>query len=383
MILHAGAPLAPHDLLRAWTLDPAILIPIGIAAIIWVRGRRRSRLFAAGLLSLFVALVSPLHRAGDVLFFAHMIQHEILMLAAAPLLVLANPAAIVVAGIPVRFRRRVGKAITTVSHAVTPLAAFVTHAVAIWVWHIPGLYDASVSSDLVHLLQHVSFLGTGVVFWWTLIHSPRRSEGVAIASLFVTAIHTTLLGFLLTEANRPLYSVYNSSGSLSWGFTPLEDQQLGGLIMWIPGSLVYLAGALYLAHRWIGRSAKRANMRDAAIRTTMSVALIALIGCGRDAEWAAEMTGGVPGRGRDTMRKYGCQSCHSIPGVPGAAALVGPPLGGIASRSYIAGVMSNTPQHMIEWLRNPPGVDPKTAMPDMNVTERDARDMAAYLYTLR
>jgi cytochrome c2 len=76
-------------------------------------------------------------------------------------------------------------------------------------------------------------------------------------------------------------------------------------------------------------------------------------------------------------------SCHSIPGVKGATARVGPPLSGIASRSYIAGVLSNTPDHMIEWLRNPPGIDSKTAMPNMSVTERDARDIAAYLYTLK
>ena len=102
-----------------------------------------------------------------------------------------------------------------------------------------------------------------------------------------------------------------------------------------------------------------------------------------DTQWAASMTGGAPARGREAIRSYGCQSCHTIPGIQGTKALVGPPLAGIASRSYIAGVMSNTPQHMIEWLRNPPGIDSKTAMPNMNVTERDARDIAAYLYTLR
>jgi cytochrome c2 len=95
------------------------------------------------------------------------------------------------------------------------------------------------------------------------------------------------------------------------------------------------------------------------------------------------MTGGSPLRGQEAIRSYGCMSCHSIPGVKGATARVGPPLSGIASRSYIAGVLSNTPDHMIEWLRNPPGIDSKTAMPNMSVTERDARDIAAYLYTLK
>jgi cytochrome c len=115
-----------------------------------------------------------------------------------------------------------------------------------------------------------------------------------------------------------------------------------------------------------------------------TVVMILAIGCSdRDAQWAASMTGGTPSRGRDAIRSYGCQTCHAIPGITGASALVGPPLGGIATRSYIAGVLSNTPQHMIEWLRNPPAVDSKTAMPNMKVTERDARDIAAYLYTLR
>jgi cytochrome c2 len=101
-----------------------------------------------------------------------------------------------------------------------------------------------------------------------------------------------------------------------------------------------------------------------------------------DAE-AGELTGGNPHRGAEAMRRYGCQSCHSIPGISGANALVGPPLGGIASRSFIAGVLVNNPSNMITWLRNPPAVDSKTAMPNMGVTEKDARDMSAYLYTLR
>ena len=95
------------------------------------------------------------------------------------------------------------------------------------------------------------------------------------------------------------------------------------------------------------------------------------------------MTGGDVRRGRVAIRQYACQTCHVIPGVTGANALVGPPLNGIASRSYLAGVLTNTPDHMIEWLRNPQEIDPLSAMPDVGVTEQDARDIAAYLYTLR
>ena len=155
--------------------------------------------------------------------------------------------------------------------------------------------------------------------------------------------------------------------------------------MWVPGGVVYLLAALFLMLKWMRESGLRVAKREAVFRTAALLLVAMMIGCidNRDAKWAAEMTGGSTGRGREAIRSYGCMSCHSIPGIQGATARVGPSLDGIASRSYIAGVMSNTPQHMIEWLRNPPAIDSKTAMPNMNVTERDARDIAAYLYTLR
>ena len=95
------------------------------------------------------------------------------------------------------------------------------------------------------------------------------------------------------------------------------------------------------------------------------------------------MTGGDPARGPDLMRKYGCQSCHTIPGVVGADGLVGPPLAGIASRSYIGGVLPNAPANMLRWIEDPKAVDSLTAMPNVGVTPSDARHIAAYLYTLR
>lgn len=102
-----------------------------------------------------------------------------------------------------------------------------------------------------------------------------------------------------------------------------------------------------------------------------------------DARDAAQLTGGDPVRGRDMLRAYGCQTCHTIPGVTGANGLVGPPLAGIASRSYIGGVLPNAPENMIRWIRDPKAVDPLTAMPNVGVTPADARHIAAYLYTLR
>ncbi|WP_420129396.1 c-type cytochrome [Longimicrobium sp.] len=122
------------------------------------------------------------------------------------------------------------------------------------------------------------------------------------------------------------------------------------------------------------------------VRRVALIGLLALAACGRDRDKAfvdaAALTGGDAYAGREKAREYGCGSCHTIPGVPGAHALVGPPLEGIAGRMYIAGVLTNTPQHMMRWIMDPPAVDSATAMPNVGVTEKDARDIAAYLYTL-
>ena len=115
----------------------------------------------------------------------------------------------------------------------------------------------------------------------------------------------------------------------------------------------------------------------------LTVAGLALTSCAPHDREASRVTGGDVQRGRIAIRQYACQTCHVIPGVTGANALVGPPLNGIASRLYLGGVLPNTPDHMIEWVRHPQKIDPMSAMPDVGVTERDARDIAAYLYTLR
>jgi cytochrome c len=123
------------------------------------------------------------------------------------------------------------------------------------------------------------------------------------------------------------------------------------------------------------------------IRGVLLLALLALTACGPDTGKAfadaAALTGGNAYAGREKAREYGCGSCHTIPGVAGAHALVGPPLDGIAGRMFIAGVLTNTPQHMVSWIVDPPAIDSATAMPNLGVTEEDARDIAAYLYTLR
>lgn len=120
----------------------------------------------------------------------------------------------------------------------------------------------------------------------------------------------------------------------------------------------------------------------------LACAVAVLGGCGLGGEDtsfrdAAALTGGNPHAGREKARQYGCGSCHTIRGVPGANAMVGPPLTGMGERMYIAGTLTNTPQHMVAWIKDPPAIDSATAMPNVGVTEADARDIAAYLYAIR
>lgn len=111
--------------------------------------------------------------------------------------------------------------------------------------------------------------------------------------------------------------------------------------------------------------------------------VLGLTGCNSVEETARHLTGGEPEHGRTLIRKYGCQTCHTIPGVPGADGMVGPPLDRIASRTYLAGRLPNNPQNLMRWIRDPQGISPGTAMPNLRVSEKDGRDIAAYLYTLK
>jgi putative membrane protein len=265
---HAGEPLEPHDLWSAWRFDPGIVIPLLLAAILYTRGARTTRgitsrqrlCFWSGWLMLVLALVSPLHPLGEVLFSAHMTQHEILMLAAAPLLVLSRPLVAFLWGLPMDTRRIIGRwskgrTVQSIWRRLTdPLTAWIIHAVALWTWHAPALFQATLSSDLVHTAQHISFLGSALLFWWALFYARgRRSYGWGVLYIFTTAIHTSILGALLTFAQVVWYPAYRATAP-AWGLSPLEDQQIGGLIMWVPAGLVYIAAGLTLFALWLRES---------------------------------------------------------------------------------------------------------------------------------
>jgi cytochrome c oxidase assembly factor CtaG len=139
-----------------------------------------------------------------------------------------------------------------------PLAAWLIHAVALWVWHIPVLFEAVLEREWVHTLQHLSFFLSALLFWWALIHGRERAlgYGAAVLFLFTTALHSGLLGALITFAPNVWYPGYLKT-TQTWGLTPLEDQQLGGLIMWIPAGLVYVVAGLALFAGWLRESEAR------------------------------------------------------------------------------------------------------------------------------
>jgi putative membrane protein len=255
---------------EAWGVEPAIVLPLLALGLVYASGLVRVRAaaptairsrdvsaFAAGYATLVVALVSPLHGLSEEIFSAHMLQHELLMALAAPLLVIGRPGAVMLWAFNRPTRVRIGALLRGVKvrrgwRVLTrPFDAWLIHALAIWVWHIPVLFQSTLHSEVAHGLQHASFLGSALLFWWSLAHGMRRAErGMAIIYLFTTAVHTAVLGALMTFAHAPWYPEY-ASGTASWGLTPMGDQQLAGLIMWVPASAAYLVAALVAIRSWL------------------------------------------------------------------------------------------------------------------------------------
>lgn len=183
--------------------------------------------FATGWGTVALALLSPLHHHAERLLWAHMVQHELLMVVAAPLLVLGRPLEAWRWVFPMRVPRIFSD----------PLFAWGLHAAGIWAWHIPVLFEAAVRNPWLHLLQHTSFFLPAAIFWWTIFAPGPRQLG-GILYLLTTMMHTGALGALMTFSRTPWYAGY-----------ALEDQQLAGLVMWVPAGVAYPLAALFLVSR--------------------------------------------------------------------------------------------------------------------------------------
>jgi putative membrane protein len=282
---HDGRPHGFDDLYRYWNFDPVIVVFLVLSAGIYAAGLVRlwnaggrghgiskgsAGLYLLGWLSLAAALVSPLHQWGEVLFAAHMTQHEILMLVSAPLIVMGRPFIAAIWAVPESLRPGFGQLVSrspikTAWRQVTkPWAAWAIHAVVLWAWHIPALFQTTLDSWAIHTLQHASFFFSALLFWWAIIYNAagRASYGAGVLYLFTTSIQSGLLGVFLTLTTRLWYPAYSATVG-DWGFTPLEDQQLGGLIMWIPAGIIYTFAALVMFASWMRASERRVAKGEA------------------------------------------------------------------------------------------------------------------------
>ena len=270
---HAEPAVSAADVWLAALVTTALLVYLRGVYGLWAAapGHRRTMPryavpFAIGWLLITLALLPPLASISAETFSGHMLQHEVLMTTAAPLLVLGRPLAVWAWAFPQEWRsaivrpahwRSVRSAWDFLTAAPT---ATVLHALAIWVWHAPPLFAAAQNGIWMHALQHSSFFFTALLFWNAVFRGRAgATTGASLGWLFATMLHTGVLGVLLTFSPGLLYP--EAPGAAAWGLTPLEDQQLGGLVMWVPGGTVYVIAALALTARWLkGTRGNRAGV---------------------------------------------------------------------------------------------------------------------------
>ena len=270
ILAHPGQPPAPHDLWSSWNLHPVLLAGLLLAGWAYRRGRTggprrpvdtwRARCFTAALAALGLALLSPLDALSSALASAHMVQHLLLILVAAPLLALSAPSSAILRASPLavrratgRWRRRLGLTHGNLRALRHPAAVWLLQVGVLWFWHAAAPYDAALGSKPLHLLEHASFLVTAVLFWHVVIGvrgSARVSGGLGVLLVFAMAMQSVFLSVLLTFARTPWYSGYAAT-TAPWGLDPLTDQQLAGVIMWIPAGGIYLLVALALLVAWV------------------------------------------------------------------------------------------------------------------------------------
>ena len=270
-----GAAHSGHDHGQGpeWTFDPLVTVPLGLLLLVFWLGfrrlssrsalsRRRSLLFVAGWLVLSLALVSPLHEGGERSFTLHMIEHELIMLVATFLLAASHSGGIVAWGLPPAMRRGLSGSwkapIASLWRRLTePVTATVVQAVVLWAWHAPALFDRTLVSQGWHVAQHMSFILASLIFWSAMLDPRRGGYLLSAACLFATSLVEGALGALMALSASPWYAAYAAMGVSGIGLDPATDQQLAGLIMWIPGGVVHGGAALVLLYAALKASERR------------------------------------------------------------------------------------------------------------------------------
>jgi len=258
-----------HHSELGWNLDPVLLVPVGLALVIYLVGRARlakrasappsgTALFLAGWIVLTFAIVSPLHEAGERSFTLHMIEHELIMLVSTLLLAASNSGGVMAWGLSKPLRHALAGTWKSPLQALwkrltEPVTATALQGAVMWAWHAPILFDRALDSSGWHIAQHSCFFLSSLIFWWAMLHprAGRSGFGVSAICLFVTSLIGGALGALMSFSSSPWYAQYAAMGMTGIGLDPVDDQRLAGLIMWIPGGLVHGVAALVLFYKWL------------------------------------------------------------------------------------------------------------------------------------
>jgi putative membrane protein len=254
-IPYCGSPPVPGSV--TWNVDPVLWALLALGALAYFMACRHLRreaparheqiCFALGWIILALALVSPLCNLSVALFSARVGQHMILSLVAAPLLVLGRADLVFL---------RTAAARSTIANRTEAYAAPLAFALALWVWHAPGPYDATFASHVVYWTMHVSLFAAAVALWRVLLRGVTHQPVAALIASAFTGAQMCALGVLFTFASRPLFSVHAAT-TWAWGWTQVQDQQLGGLLMWVPGGMVFTLHALAVLGVFLSRLDQR------------------------------------------------------------------------------------------------------------------------------
>jgi cytochrome c oxidase assembly factor CtaG len=238
--------------LARWSVEPAVVALLAVAAVLYVRGKGSGRgavAFWAGLAVVAVALLSPVSTYAEALLSVHMVQHLLLAFGAAPLLVSSGAGPVVVAGMPRGVADLVRGVATSGAwrRATSPLVAWVAFAAAGWGIHFSPLFDLALRNPLVHAAEHALFLGTGLLFW----AGARRLASYPLRLIYLALgmPQNTFLALAIFSAGRPLYETYERMAR-TWGPSVLDDQRAGGGIMWVAGDVTLLVAVLLVAAAW-------------------------------------------------------------------------------------------------------------------------------------
>lgn len=279
----APTPSFPSVLLE-WRFDPTAIVPLVLVAALYAWAVRRvdaahpgnrhpahrTWLFMAGLVAIAVALTSPIEAYEGLLFSVHMIQHMLLELVAAPLLLAGAPITLALRVSSPRVRRGLLAVLQSrVVHVISfPVIAWVLFAAVNWGWHFSTLYDQALENELLHYFQHATFLGAALLFWWPAIGadpSPwRLPHPMRLFYLFLAMPQNSFLGVALLQTSTVLYPHYVTNGR-TWGPSPLEDQHLGGVLMWVVGDMAFLAGMAVVVALWVRHEERRTSRLDARL----------------------------------------------------------------------------------------------------------------------